>query len=118
MSILLKDLEIEIPFKVQKILSAKIVQKCNEHAVATIGVMLEDGQKVEDIYSLNEKTNVVLLQKGNDKKPILFSGVLMDLQISMIQDICIVNLTAKSNSILLDIKKKRRSFQHTENKYQ
>ena len=27
-------------------------------------------------------------------------------------------LTAKSNSILLDIKKKRRSFQHTENKYQ
>ena len=80
--------------------------------------MLEDGQKVEVIYRLNEKTNVVLLQKGNDKKPILFSGVLMDLQISMIQDICIVSLTAKSNSILLDIKKKRRRFQHTENKYQ
>ncbi len=118
MSILLKDLEIEIPFKIQKILSVKIVQKCNEHAVATIDVMLEDGQKVEDIYSLNEKTNVVLHQKGNDKKLILFSGVLMDLQISMIQDICIVSLTAKSNSILLDIKKKRRSFQHTENKYQ
>ena len=43
MSIVLKDLEIEIPFKVQKILSAKIVQKCNEHAIATIDVMLEDG---------------------------------------------------------------------------
>ena len=118
MSILLKDLEIEIPLKIQKILSVKIVQKCNEHAVATIDVMLEDGQKMEDIYSLNEKTNIVLLQKGNNKKPILFSGVLMDLQISMIQDICTVSLTAKSNSILLDIKKKRRSFQHTENKYQ
>ncbi len=118
MSILLKDLNIEIPFKVQKILSVKIVQKCNEHAVAAIDVMLEDGQKVEDIYSLNEKTNIVLLQKGNDKKPILFSGMLMDLQVSMIQDVCIVSLTAKSNSILLDIKKKRRSFQHTENKYQ
>ena len=42
----------------------------------------------------------------------------MDLQVSMIQDVCIVSLTAKSNNILLDIKKKRRSFQHTENKYQ
>ena len=42
MSILLKDLEIEIPFKVQKILSAKIVQKCNEHAVATIDVIVDE----------------------------------------------------------------------------
>ncbi len=63
MSILLKDLNIEIPFKVQKILSVKIVQKCNEHAVAAIDVMLEDGQKVEDIYSLNEKNKYCIASK-------------------------------------------------------
>ena len=37
--------------------------------------MLEDGQKVEDIYSLNEKTNIVLLQKGNEKTDIIFRSV-------------------------------------------
>ncbi len=118
MSILWKDLEIEMPLKVQKILSVKMVQCCNEHAVAMLEVMLEDGQKMEDVYGMNEKTNVVLFYNGKDKKTILFSGVLMDLQIAMQQDVCTVRLTAKSNSILLDIKKKRRSFQYAENKYQ
>ena len=42
----------------------------------------------------------------------------MDLQVSMIQDVCIVSLTAKSNSILLDIKRKEEVFNIQKNKYQ
>lgn len=118
MSILCKDLRIALPVKVKKILSVKISQKWNEHAVAEITVMLEDGQKLEEIYAMNEQTNVVLFHENNDKKPILFSGILMHLQICMLQDICTVKLIVKSYSILMDIKSKKRSFQNENNLYQ
>ena len=114
MSILWKDITISIPVKVKKITDLKIVQKCNEHAFAEITAVLEEGQKLEDIYSMNEKTNVTLF----DKKSVLFSGVLMNLQISMIQDICTVVLFVKSYTVFMDLKKRKRSFQYKQNKYQ
>lgn len=118
MSILCKDLRIALPVNVKKITSVKIVQKWNEHAVAEITVILEDGQKLEEIYAMNEQTNVVLFHENNDKKPVLFSGILMNLQICMLQDICTVKLTVKSYSVLMDIKSKKRSFQNENNLYQ
>ena len=75
MSIVWKDFTLTIPIKVKKIISVKIVQKCNEHAVAKITVLLEQGQNLEDIYAMNEKTSIVLHNKNSDKKPILFSGM-------------------------------------------
>lgn len=114
MSILWKDLRISIPVKVKKITDLKIVQKCNEHAFAEITAVLEEGQNLEDIYSMNEKTNVVLF----DKQSVLFSGVLMNLQISVLQDVYTVVLFVKSYTIFMDLKKKSRSFQYEQNKYQ
>lgn len=114
MSILWKDLRISIPVKVKKITDLKIVQKCNEHAFAEITAVLEEEQNLEDIYSMNEKTNIVLF----DKQSVLFSGVLMNLQISMIQGICTIVLFVKSYSVFMDFKKKKRSFQYEQNKYQ
>ncbi len=118
MSILCKDLRIAIPIKAKEITSVKITQKCNEHAIAEITIILQDGQKLEDIYAMNEQTNITLFHKNSDKKPILFSGTLMHLQIYMLQDICTVKLTAKSYTALLDITSKKRSFQNKNNTYQ
>ncbi len=118
MSIVWKDFTLTIPIKVKKIISVKIVQKCNEHAVAKITVLLEQGQNLEDIYAMNEKTSIVLHNKNSDKKPILFSGILMGLNVSVQHDMCIAELVVKSHSISMDLKKKRRSFQYEKNLYQ
>ncbi|MEY8320677.1 hypothetical protein AAK894_06270 [Lachnospiraceae bacterium 46-61] len=116
MSILLKDLMIAIPFTIKKITDINIVQKCNAHAVANITVVLEDGQNIQDIYSLNQKTNVVLKNKTNDT--ILFSGALMGITLSILQGVYTATLTVKSYTCFMDIKQKSRSFQYDKNTYQ
>ena len=116
MSILLKDLMIAVPFKIKKIMDINIVQKCNAHAVANITVMLEDEQNIQYIYSLNQKTNVVLKNKTNDI--ILFSGALMGITLSVLQGVYTAMLTVKSYTCFMDIKQKNRSFQYDKNTYQ
>lgn len=110
------DLTVE-PYKVEKILDVRIEQKINEHSTLYIKALLSDEIKDEYIKRCTQGSDVRLKAKSEEQSDVLFSGIVKDIQITVIQGSYYMELCAVSHSFLLDVEKKSRSFQNKQNTY-
>lgn len=98
-----------LPFRMAQITKIEAEQKPNEHAVIEIRGILDESEKMENIRSIG--LNDTILLKKNDT--ILFSGVPVYMDAGREGELTDIYIRGNSRSILLDGKKRKRSFQKT-----
>lgn len=110
------DLELT-GLQVKTILSVHISHEPGEHGF--LELTADMGEKNMDIPVQETGTGkkVVLYDKRDGKKAVIFSGVITKLTSRSMGKSCHVKLTAKSWSCRMDIKEKSRSFQNTSMTY-
>lgn len=110
------DLELT-GLKVKTILSVHISHEPGEHGLMELTADMGESNLDTPIQQTGNGQKVVLSGKRDGQKTVLFSGVITNLTAQSMGKSCHVNLTARSWSYQMDIKKKSRSFQDTSMTY-
>lgn len=105
------------PYKFQKILEFKLSQELNEHAKLTIRGIIDEEKLDEYVENSNdnEKLEVSIIDENSTK--ILFKGIVTNILIDASNNVRTLSIEAMSETILMDIKKKSRSFQDEKSRY-
>lgn len=98
-----------LPIKMIQITKIEAEQQMNEHASIEIHGILDEGEEMEKVCSMGIQDRILL--KKDDT--ILFSGILTYIDAKKEGDVVNISIKGGSRSILLDDKKKKRSFQKT-----
>ena len=105
-------IEIE-PFKLDTILKLRLKEILNDHAVFHLYARLEKEQADTPLGLISNTTQIKF--KGDGE--IIFSGVARNIDITCVEDVSYLRIIAVSNTILIDVEKKNRSFQDAAQKY-
>lgn len=110
---------VESPIPIINVESFKIIEQYNEHSILyLIGYLKEyKGNDIDGIWEFKENSNIKIKLKTKKKELTLFSGIPMDIKITTIRELHKIELIIYSYSILLDIERKSRSFQNSNNLY-
>lgn len=111
------DLYIEIDAKVIKIGSMEITEEINQHGVAKINIVTIDETEYSLMRNITVKKDIKIVLKKDENINIIFAGVPTCFRLEKFKDIHKIELDLKSKSFMLDLKKKRRSFQDENNPY-
>ena len=110
-TLLLSDLRLN-PYEVETILDVKIKQQINEHATLYCRALLTESTGFKYIGQNAEGTNISLTTANqSDQEPILFQGLVKEIEVNSIEGSYYLEVQAVSYSSLLDVKEKSRSFQ-------
>ncbi len=97
--------------ELKEILSCTVEGKVGEHASLTLKAYAEDEQEL--LYHTPSYQPLEVWLKGENGTEILFAGLITNIQLMVSGNIKMIIVEAKSNSWLLDLTKKARSFQNT-----
>lgn len=111
------NLEIS-PFKLERLVELKMVQKINHHAHLSFTGVVNDDQKSQPIEDTSSDTRIELYQVDEAaQKTLLFRGVVSHVEIKAVQDVYYIEVEADSLTKLLDTELKSRSFQNANMTY-
>lgn len=110
------DLELT-GLQIKTILSMHISHEPGEHGLMELTADMGEKNLDTPIQKIGNGEKVVLYDKKDGKKSVIFSGVITKLSSQSMGKSCHVKLTARSWSYQMDIKKKSRSFQNTSMTY-
>lgn len=110
------DLEL-IGLQIKTILSMHISHEPGEHGLMELTADMGEKNMDTPIQEIGNGKKVILYDKKDGKKSVIFSGVITRLSSQSMGKSCHVKLTARSWSYQMDIKKKSRSFQNTSMTY-
>lgn len=99
------------PFDELRVEDYRGIKQVNEHAYAEITGMIPFKRKEEYIDLCNRETWVQVVASGEEQEYILFCGLVEKIKIEVMNKTCMMRVTLKSGTILLDEKKRIRSFQ-------
>jgi len=111
-SITLGQLQLS-PFKVERVLDAKMKHEINKHSTLFVKAMLPEGTEACDIESISEGKNVSLLTG----EQIIFQGLIQEIEVFMLDHVYYVEIHAVSYTFLLDSQIKSCSFQNRQKTY-
>lgn len=106
------QIEIE-PFKLDTVLELHLKENLNEHATFYLLAMLDKEEEIAPLDTVSETTPVKF--KGDNE--VIFNGVIKNIDITHVGEVYYLRVIAVSNTILIDIEKKSRSFQDAAQKY-
>lgn len=110
------DLELT-GLQIKTILALHIRHEPGEHGFMELTADMGESNMDTPIQETRNGEKVVLYEKRDGKKAVIFSGVITKLSSRSMGKSCHVKLTARSWSYQMDIKKKSRSFQNTSMTY-
>lgn len=110
------DLELT-GLQIKTILTLQISHEPGEHGLMELTADMGERNMDTPIQETGNGEKVVLYEKRDGKKTVIFSGVITKLSSRSMGKSCHVKLTARSWSYQMDIKKKSRSFQNTSMTY-
>lgn len=105
------------PFEDFQVLDYKANQKINEHARAEVSGRIPFEQKEEYMQAGRRETWVQIVAVSGKEELILFYGVIELFQVEIKNETCIVNLSIRSGTQLMDYEEHSRSFQKADLTY-
>lgn len=106
------------PYKFTKINEIKIVRELNEHAKLYITGVISDENVDKYVEAANGGESIKVSVKDNEGNVIdLFQGIVTNIGINARDDVRCLKVEALSQTFLMDIEKKNRSFQNEDNTY-
>ncbi|MCL2815996.1 MAG: DUF2345 domain-containing protein [Oscillospiraceae bacterium] len=101
------------PFILEAVLEIHIKEILNDHAVFYLLARLKDDQQSKPLNDISNGTNVKFTSDGK----IIFIGVIKNINITCIDYVYYLRVAAVSNTAMIDVETKRRSFQDAGMKY-
>lgn len=101
----------------KKILNLKIIKKINEHDTLYVEALLFDEDKDKCIEEATKQTIIEVKNKG-EGEPVLFCGLIKEIKVKMKHNVYYMEIYGVSTTYELDIKKKKRTFQDKQEKYE
>lgn len=89
-----------------------IVKKVNQHAAATVIAIVPEGQKDKYISMTKTSTPMEIQHQGESGSTCLFKGIVTDIEVKAVRGIYYVRIDGLSNTLNMDLKLRRRSFQN------
>ena len=114
-----ESLRLDGPIHPQHLNELTITRKINEHGYMVVTGILPEEQGAQSVHRQLEGEPVVLRQLDSNGHSIrrLFHGVITHFTIQCIRSVYTFELQAISQSGLMDLERKKRSFQHAEQTY-
>lgn len=101
-----------------KIIDMQITRKLNEHAKLYLKGMVNYGIGDKCVEETNENSFIKISLKEEDgSSNSIFQGVITNISISVDNDVRMLEIEALSKTFLMDLKKKKRSFQNENQSY-
>lgn len=101
-----------------KIIDMQITRKLNEHAKLYLKGMVNYGIGDKYVEETNENSFIKISLKEEDgSSNSIFQGVITNISISVDNDVRMLEIEALSKTFLMDLKKKKRSFQNENQSY-
>ena len=102
-------------YQAQHILALEMTGAVNRHGTLHLTAVIPEEKAEEYVYRTGPKYPVVLGSRTeNGETQILFRGVVTDIRIDREGDVCQMELYVLSNTSVMDVVKRYRSFQHPE----
>lgn len=105
------------PFEEFKVIDYHGFMQVNEHAQAELKGQIPFENMKEYIQLGKQQTWVQVVTVSQGSEYILFYGILYEMQLEVRNGTCIMSLTLRSGTLLMDYKKKIRSFQSADLSY-
>lgn len=102
-----EGLILELPIRMDTIVAMEYEQKFSEHATIFIKGILSYDESVKNVYGMGMQDTITLKQK----EQLLFLGVSTGVELHTCGEVTTVEIYGKSQSIRLDMERKKRSFQ-------
>ena len=110
-TILLSDLRLD-PYEIKRILEVRITQEVNEHATLYCRGLLAEDIGLSYIEQNAKGKNISLIVLGHSRnEAVLYSGIIKEIEVKVIEGVYHLEVHAISYSSLLDVKQRSRSFQ-------
>lgn len=110
----IEDGKIEVePFTLDSVLELHVNETLNDHAVFYLLARLEKEQQGKPLDAVSDETKIKFKSGGE----LIFSGVTKNINIICVDQVYYLRIIAVSNTALIDVEKKRRSFQDSDMKY-
>ncbi|KNY27949.1 phage baseplate assembly protein V [Pseudobacteroides cellulosolvens] len=105
------------PYEFNRILDFKIVRELNEHARLYIEGIVPEEKMDQYIENSCEDEIIKVSLKGENQSVVLFYGVVTCMSLHAKMNVRSIQIEALSLSFLMDVKKKKRSFQNKDAAY-
>ncbi len=99
------------PFNELQVEGYQGIKQVNEHAYAEITGMIPFDKMEEYCNLCSQETWAQVIACGEEMEYILFHGVVEEVRIEVVNETCMMRVALKSGTVLLDEKKRIRSFQ-------
>ncbi|MCL2611209.1 MAG: hypothetical protein FWE02_05990 [Defluviitaleaceae bacterium] len=96
-------------YEIKHVNELKITHAINEHSELFISAVLEEGESTSPIFNTNVGSQIGV--KNEETGAIIFKGMIKDIQIKHLSKAYTVEISAISNTFMLDAELIRRSFQ-------
>ncbi|WHX50163.1 contractile injection system protein, VgrG/Pvc8 family [Paenibacillus woosongensis] len=102
------------PYEILHLHSMKITKGINKHSKMTFSAIVSEDKKDAYVTNTNAETFIRALIQNDDgqHEHILFTGLVTKVRVNAARGVYYLNVEAISHSYLLDIKRKKRSFQN------
>lgn len=104
------------PFSLERLLFIKIKKKINHHSTLCLKGILSPQEQEKLLFSTHLSTPIQVEVTG-EKPHILFTGIIRKMRVKQEGDLYQIEIKAVSYSFLLDLKRKKRSFQDQKKTY-
>lgn len=108
------------PYKFKEISKLKVIRKANEHAELYLKGIIAEEYENSDKYveCADDKSEIkVSIKNYENETEDLFYGMVTSISLDNVQEVKSLEIRALGNTCLMDIKKKRRSFQGNKTTY-
>lgn len=116
MAVTYKDIIIS-PYKFEYISEMKIIREPNEHNKLSLSGVVPEEELDKYIETMDGKTLVTVSVNEDEKTKIIFKGIVTKAEIKAEMDVREMKLEALSTTYMMDIQKRTRSFQNSEETY-
>lgn len=111
-------LRVECPYEILKIEDIEVECKPNEHGILNMKCLIDDRNNFNYSIKASTEDKIYIYEEiENDKKSVIFNGIIQNVRTTNINGIYYLEIEAVSSSFNLDIEEKSRSFQDTEMTY-
>ena len=100
------------PYDFVYIKDMKIVNDINDHATLKISGVIDDEMKDSYVLSTDEETKIQIYYEKDNESITLFRGVVTNIKVSVVEEVYIMTVEAKSFTYKLDIYKVKKDFQN------
>jgi len=99
-----------IGYKFKEIKELKMNHNINAHSRLYLSALLDGEEKLDPVFATQPGTQIGLMNTNKEEPPI-FAGMVQTIQVKHLSGVYHVEISAVSNSYMLDVRRERRSFQ-------